>query len=80
VHDDEAQARVVERLLIRARRDRTPLFVADVVLCELAWMLTRRLALGRAEIAVALDRLRTGAGVDLSEFGPSGSVPIADPA
>ena len=57
VHDDEVQARVVERLLIRARRDRTPLFVADVVLCELVWVLTRRLGLGRAEVADAIDRL-----------------------
>ena len=57
VHDDEAQARAVERLLVRARRDQTPLFVADVVLCELVWVLTRRLGLGRADIAVALDRL-----------------------
>jgi predicted nucleic-acid-binding protein len=57
VHDDDGQARAVERLFIRARRDQTPLFVADVVLCELVWVLTRRLGLGRAEIAEALDRL-----------------------
>jgi predicted nucleic-acid-binding protein len=57
VQDDEAQARAVERLLIRARRDQTLLFVADVVMCELVWVLTRRLGLGRAAIADALDRL-----------------------
>jgi predicted nucleic-acid-binding protein len=57
VQDDEAQARAVERLLIRARRDQTSLFVADVVMCELVWVLTRRLGLGRAAIADALDRL-----------------------
>jgi len=57
VHDDVAQARAAERLLIRARREQTPLFVADVVLCELAWVLTRRVGLSRAAIADALDRL-----------------------
>ena len=57
VQDDEAQARAVERLLVRARRDQTSLFVADVVLCELVWVLMRRLGLGRADIADILDRL-----------------------
>ncbi len=57
VQDDDEQARAVERLLVRARRDQTPLFVADVVLCELVWVLTRRLGLQRAEIADALDRI-----------------------
>jgi predicted nucleic-acid-binding protein len=57
VHDDVAQARAAERLLIRARREQTPLFVADVVLCEQVWVLTRRVGLSRAAIADALDRL-----------------------
>lgn len=57
LQDDETQARVVERLFIRARREQTPLFVADVVLCELVWVLTRRLGLRRGEIADVLDRL-----------------------
>ncbi len=57
VQDDQAQARVAERLLVRARRDQTPLFIADVVLCELVWVLKSRLGLDRHEIADALDRL-----------------------
>ena len=57
LHDDEAQARAAERLFIRARRERTPLFVADVVLCELVWVLKRRAGLSRADIAATLDRL-----------------------
>jgi predicted nucleic-acid-binding protein len=57
VQDDAAQARAVERLLVRARRDQTSLFVADVVMCELVWVLTRRVGLSRADIADALDRL-----------------------
>ncbi|NUQ10956.1 MAG: PIN domain-containing protein [Gemmatimonadaceae bacterium] len=57
VQDDEAQARAVERLFIKARRDQTPLFVSDVVLCELAWVLVRRLKINRADIADALDHI-----------------------
>jgi predicted nucleic-acid-binding protein len=57
VQDDASQARAVERLVVRARRDRTPLFVSDVVLCELVWVLTRRAKQSRAGIADALERL-----------------------
>ena len=57
LHDDEAQARAVERVLIRARREERHLFVADVVLCELVWVLTRRVGISRAEIADTLDRI-----------------------
>jgi predicted nucleic-acid-binding protein len=55
--DDPAQARVAERLFIRARTEQTTLFVADVVLCELVWVLTRRTGLSRAQIAGALEQL-----------------------
>ena len=57
LHDDEAQARAAERLFIRARRNQTPLFVADVVLCELVWVLKRRAGVSRADIVDTLDRL-----------------------
>lgn len=57
LHDDEGQARAAERLLLRARRDDTPLFVADVVLCELVWVLKRRAGVSRQDIASTLDRL-----------------------
>ena len=57
LHDDEAQARAAERLFIRARREQTPLFVADVVLCELVWVLKRRAGVSRADIVDTLDRL-----------------------
>jgi predicted nucleic-acid-binding protein len=55
--DDPAQARVAERLFIKARTEQTTLFVADVVLCELVWVLTRRAGLSRAQIAGALEQL-----------------------
>ena len=57
LQDDAPQARAVERLLLRARRDQTPLFIADIVLCELVWVLSRRAHLRRVDIADALERL-----------------------
>jgi len=57
IHDDASQANAVERLFVRARRDRTPLFIADVVLCELVWVLARRAKQSRAGIADALEQL-----------------------
>ena len=57
LYDDEAQARAAERLVVRARREQTHLFVADIVLCELVWVLTRRAGLAREDIAAAVDQL-----------------------
>ena len=57
LQDDEAQAKVAERLFVRARREQTPLFVADIVLCELVWVLTSRARLSRTDIADGMDRL-----------------------
>lgn len=59
LQDDESQARAAERLVVRARRERTPLFIADVVLCELVWVLSRRTKATRAEIARTLDQLQS---------------------
>lgn len=56
-HDDEPQARAVERLLIKARRDQTSLFIADIVLCELVGVLTSRLGLDRDDVADTLDQV-----------------------
>jgi predicted nucleic-acid-binding protein len=57
LHDDEVQARAAERVLVRARKDQTSLFVSDIVLCELVWVLSRRAELSRAAIGDAIDRL-----------------------
>ena len=57
LQDDETQARAAERLVIRARREQTPMFVADIVLCELVWVLSRRAGVSRTDIADALDQL-----------------------
>jgi predicted nucleic-acid-binding protein len=69
VQDDASQARAVERLVVRARRDRTPLFVADVVLCELVWVLARRAKQSRAEIAVAIAWLLDAESIVVSDAG-----------
>ena len=53
LYDDEPQAKAAERLLVRARREQTELFVADVVLCEFVSVLARRVGMSRDEIATA---------------------------
>ena len=69
VQDDASPARAVERLVIRARRDRTPLFVADVVLCELVWVLARRAKQSRAENALAVEWLLDAESIVVSDAG-----------
>lgn len=69
IQDDVPQARAVERLLVSARRDRTPLFIADVVLCELVWVLARRAKQSRAGIADALERLLDAESVVVADPG-----------
>ena len=63
LQDVAAQARAVDRLFARAQRDRTPLFIADVVLCELVWVLARREKRSRKEIAAAVEGILDAAGV-----------------
>ena len=55
--DDPAQSAAAQRLWLKARKDRTPLFISDVVLVDIAWALESRLNLGRAEIADILDQI-----------------------
>lgn len=57
LYDDAAQAKAAERLVVRTRREQTHLFVSDIVLCELVWVLTRRVGLSRPDIAGAIDQL-----------------------
>lgn len=57
LEDDPVQSRAAERLFVKARNEQTSLFIADVVLCELVWVLTRRADLSRTQIANALDQL-----------------------
>lgn len=69
IQDDALQARAVERLIARARRDRTALFIADVVLCELVWVLARRAKQTRAEIGAALEQILNAEMVMVADAG-----------
>ena len=51
VADDPAQTARAARLLARASEGGDPHFVPDIVLCELAWVLSRSFAFPRAGIA-----------------------------
>jgi predicted nucleic-acid-binding protein len=57
LQDDERQSRAAEQVVTRARRSNTALFLSDIVLCELVWVLTRRVGLSRGAIADALEQL-----------------------
>lgn len=57
LRDDEAQFTTVHRVVRQARRDGVALYVADVVLCEVAWVLASRGKMGRAPIAEVLGEL-----------------------
>jgi predicted nucleic-acid-binding protein len=51
VADHEAQTAKAAGLLARAAADEEPLYVADIVLCELAWVLTRSFGFSRTAVA-----------------------------
>jgi predicted nucleic-acid-binding protein len=69
LQDDATQARAVERLVARAQRQRTPLFVADIELCKLVWVLVRRAKQSRAEIHDALEHLLDAEMIMVAETG-----------
>ena len=74
VEDDAAQTAAAVRLVRRAREESARLFVADVVVCEISWVLRSCYGRSREEIANALDLL---AGVDAAEFESAGRVAAA---
>ena len=49
--DDERQAAMVRQLVIEAATSGEVLFVSAIVLCELIWVLSRRYAASRENIA-----------------------------
>jgi predicted nucleic-acid-binding protein len=70
VEDDEAQSARAAKLVSRAIRDGEQLFVADVVLCEVVWVLRASYRFGRAEIAAVLQRLLKAAHLTFSDSDP----------
>lgn len=57
VEDDETQASRVARLIERATDEDEAIFVSDIVLCELVWVLSVSYRVARAEIVATLNRL-----------------------
>ena len=57
LRDDEARFTTVNRVVRHARRDAVPLYVADVVLCEVGWVLASRGKMARVAIAELLGEL-----------------------
>lgn len=57
VEDDRAQAERARALLKSAVEGSQPLFVSDVVLCELIWVLERSYKFQRQQIRAALELL-----------------------
>ncbi len=55
--DDAAQARKAARAIERAAAAGETLFIADVVLCELVWVLETCYGYGRREIASVLEKI-----------------------
>lgn len=57
VEDDPAQTKRAKALLQKSIEAEKSLFVSEVVLCEVAWVLERRYDYGRSEIAQVLGQL-----------------------
>ncbi len=55
VEDDEAQCLAANALVERAVAAEEALFVSDVTMCELAWVLRSSYKIGRAEVVAALE-------------------------
>ncbi len=57
VEDDETQTRAAASLIARAGRADEPLYVSDIVACEVVWVLSARYGFPKAEIIAALRKL-----------------------
>jgi predicted nucleic-acid-binding protein len=65
--DDEDQARRAVEVLERAADDGEPLFVTQVVLCEVVWVLESAYRTPRSDIVGTLDALLRTAQLDFQE-------------
>jgi predicted nucleic-acid-binding protein len=61
VEDDEQQTAAASRLIERAAESARPLFVPQIVLCELVWVLSYAYRRRREEIVEVLQQLRRAA-------------------
>jgi predicted nucleic-acid-binding protein len=65
VEDDPEQTAVAAAVVERAIESEEPLFVPQIVLCELVWVLSHAYKFNRTEIANVLQQLRRGAQIAL---------------
>lgn len=63
VEDDEAQSRKATRLIEESQERDETLFVSDIVMCEIVWVLSTSYQFSRAEIVAVLGALLRGRGV-----------------
>lgn len=70
VEDDVAQSARAAKLVNRAIREGDQLFVGDVVLCEVVWVLRASYRFKRAEIADVLQRLLKAAHLTFTDSAP----------
>lgn len=57
VQDDKEQCQTVAETLEEARSSGVPVLLTDVVLCEMAWVLSRAYQASRKDLQVALESL-----------------------
>lgn len=65
VEDGRAQSAAAAALIERTVRREERIFIAQIVLCELVWVLDHAYGFKRAEIAAALNQLRRAAQVSI---------------
>jgi predicted nucleic-acid-binding protein len=63
VEDDDAQSRKATRLIEKALKRDEALFISDIVMCEMVWVLSTSYRFSRSEIAGVLGDLLRGRGV-----------------
>src|SRR5690348_2674679 len=65
VEDDPEHTAIAAAVVERAIETEEPLFVPQIVLCELVWVLSYAYKFNRAEILTVLQQLRRGAQITL---------------
>lgn len=63
VADDAKQLAAAEKLIEECRQSREPLFLSNIVMCELAWVLTRIYGQTKQELVSTLQKI-----LDLDQF------------
>ena len=67
--DDEAQAALANRLIEASCTKQTPGHVAQIVLCELVWVLCRAYGYGKQQIIPVIERLLSAAEIEVQHEG-----------